>query len=92
MEHNQSSAAGGHGRHMLIMALCCLIPLAGIFAISAFGVPLTGVLRYALTLICPIGMALMIVMMMRGEHSHGQSAGEAESGQPGLQDKSASCH
>ncbi len=89
MEHNQSGTSHGFSRHMLIMVLCCLIPLAGIFAISAFGIPLTGVLRYALVLICPLGVVVMMVMMMRGEHSHGQSAGEAEAGP---QDKGASCH
>ncbi len=88
MEHSQSGMTSGHGRHMLIMALCCLIPLAGIFAVSAFGIPLTGVLRYAITLICPLGMVLMMVMM-RGEHSHGKGAGEGEAGQ---RDTGASCH
>lgn len=82
MEHSQS----GMNRHMLIMVLCCLIPMAAIVAIAAFGIPLPGVLRYAVTLLCPLGFVLMMLM---GGHKHETPAGEAEAGSP---DKGASCH
>ncbi len=83
MEHSQS----GMSRHMLIMVLCCLIPMAAIVAIAAFGISLTGVLRYALVLICPLGFALMMLMM--GRQGHDDPASEAEAGS---QEKGASCH
>ncbi len=85
MEHSHS----GMSRHMLIMVLCCLIPMVAIVAIAAFGISLTGVLRYALTLICPLGFVLMMVMM--GRQGHDKPASEAEAG-PAGQEKGASCH
>ena len=64
MNHNST-------RHMLLMALCCLIPLALIAAVSIFGFSLgslSGLLPYALVLLCP----LMMIFMMRGMgHEHG---------------------
>ncbi len=50
--------------HFLAMALCCAIPIAGILALSAFGV--LGSWAYMLMiLICPLGH----IFMMRGMHS-----------------------
>ena len=57
---------------MLIMILCCLIPLAAITAISVFRVPLPQVLSFGLVLLCPLGMALMMLMGGHGhDHDHG---------------------
>ncbi len=58
-----------NSKHMLIMALCCLIPLAGFFVVSAFGIDLAGLGTVALVLLCP----LLHILMMRGmgSHTHG---------------------
>lgn len=67
---NQHSMSGKHG---LIMALCCLIPLAAIFLVSVLGISLSSLGTVALVLLCP----LLHILMMRGMggHSHG-SQGE----------------
>lgn len=58
-------------KHLLIMLVCCLIPIALILAVSVFGLSLgslSGLLPYALVLMCP----LMMIFMMRGMgHDHG---------------------
>lgn len=68
MNHNNSQ---GMGKHMLIMLVCCLVPLALILAVSVFGLSLgalSGLLPFALVLLCP----LMMIFMMRGMgHDHG---------------------
>ena len=55
------------------MALCCLVPLGAIFAITVLGVPLGTLGTVAIVLLCP----LMHIFMMRGMggHNHqGQAA------------------
>ncbi len=54
-------------KHMLIMALCCLVPLAAIFMVSVLGIPLSSLGTVALVLLCP----LMHIFMMRGMGHHG---------------------
>ena len=61
----------------LLMALCCLAPLALILAVTVFGLPFSGVLSFAAVLLCP----LMMVFMMGGGHGHG-SAEPTTSGEP----------
>lgn len=69
MNHNHSSN-GGNLSHMLLMLLCCLIPLALIAGVAIFGFSLgalTPYLPFALVLLCP----LMMFFMMRGMgHQH----------------------
>ena len=70
MNHDNSQ---GMGKHMLLMLVCCLVPLALILAVSVFGLSL-GALQplvpFALALLCP----LMMIFMMRGMgHDHGAS-------------------
>ena len=72
MNHDNSQ---GMGKHMLLMLVCCLVPLALILAVSVFGLSLgalSGLLPYALVLLCP----LMMIFMMRGM-GHDQGAADA---------------
>ena len=58
-------------KHMLIMILCCLLPLAGFAAVAIFHIPLNSVLYTGLILLCPIGhLLLMKYMMPQHEHDH----------------------
>ena len=71
-----TSPPSGHGmgRMGLLMALCCLAPLAAILAIGVFGIPGSSVLYFAAALLCP----LMMVFMMRGMgHDHGGTTADA---------------
>jgi hypothetical protein len=61
-----TSQHGGGGKMALLMALCCLAPLAAIIAVTVFGVPFSGLLTFALVALCP----LMMVFMMAGGHGH----------------------
>ncbi|HZQ10435.1 MAG TPA: DUF2933 domain-containing protein [Anaerolineae bacterium] len=64
MNHNHSSNGGPTG-HMLLMLLCCLIPIGLIAAVAIFGISLgalTPYLPFAIVLLCP----LMMFFMMRG--------------------------
>jgi uncharacterized membrane protein len=56
--------------HMLLMILCCLIPIAGLVAVSVFKLPLTGLLYGAMFLICPIAMFFMMKSMWQ-DHNQG---------------------
>ena len=49
--------------HVLMMILCCGIPIVGIMALSSLGI-LGSWGYYALILICPLGH----IFMMRGMH------------------------
>lgn len=60
-------------RHGLIMLLCCLIPLAAIFLVSVFSIPLDSLGTVALILLCP----LLHIFMMKGMGGH-HAQGEAE--------------
>lgn len=56
-------------KHGLLMAACCLIPIALIAAITVFAIPVSSITPVVIALICP----LMMFFMMRGMgHDHGQ--------------------
>ncbi len=78
MNHDHSN--GGMGsrpwRHMLLMLICCLVPIGLVIAAGTFGLslgPLQPLVPYVAVLMCPLMMGMMMFMMMReqgGEHSH----------------------
>ena len=79
MNHDHSN---GMGKHMLLMLICCLVPIALIVAVSVLGLslgPLSALLPYALVLLCP----LMMIFMMRGmTQEHGADHAQHHRGDP----------
>ena len=57
-------------RHLLIMVLCCLVPLAAWGAIRVAGIPAGRVLQTGLFLLCPLSHVLMMLFMGRRDHEH----------------------
>jgi hypothetical protein len=54
-------------KHLLLMAACCLIPIAAIIAIGALAIPVSAITPVLIAVICP----LMMLFMMRGMgHDH----------------------
>ncbi len=58
-------------RHALIMLLCSLLPVAATAAIWVLGVSLDSVLLFAMLLLCPLGLLLM----MRNWRHHEEGSG-----------------
>lgn len=72
MNHDQSH---GMGKHLLVMLICCLVPLGLIMAISVFGLslgPLQPLLPYVIALMCPLMMIGMMWMMRSNGNEHSQ--------------------
>ncbi len=93
MEHNTSQ----HGnRHMLLMILCCLIPVAALGAIFVLKIPVPLVLTYGLVLLCPLSHLLMMGMMGRKQHDQAPDAANRPGAETGAVQSSgkggAACH
>jgi fatty acid desaturase len=57
-------------KHLLLMILCCLIPLAALAAIFIFGVPVNITLLVLIVLLCPLSHVLMMFFMRQDENQH----------------------
>ncbi|HLB64817.1 MAG TPA: hypothetical protein VJJ46_08230 [Anaerolineales bacterium] len=57
-------------KHVLLMILCCLIPVAALAAIFVFKIPATSVLIYGLVILCPVSHVVMMALMGRDHAAH----------------------
>ncbi len=79
MNHDHSQ---GMGKHMLLMLICCLVPIALIVLVGTLGLslgPLQPLIPYVFALMCPLMMILMMKGMMQqpqGDMDHSQQHGQ----------------
>lgn len=56
-------------KHLVVMLLCCLIPIGIILGLRAFGVVPSGAAYLLVMLLCPLLHMLMMGSML-GQHQH----------------------
>lgn len=82
-EGNDGKGRGGHNhggmmKHGVGMMLCCLAPLAMVAAIPLLGIRQGGTYSFLASLICPIGMMVMMFSMSRMNGKSGSCHGTRE--------------
>jgi hypothetical protein len=55
---------------MILMILCCLIPVGALAAVLVFGLPASSVVVFALVLLCPLSHVAMMAFMGRDHDGH----------------------
>ena len=55
-------------KHLILMAIGCLLPVVGLVALFIFQIKVSTVLLFGLVLLCPA----MHLFMMRGHMNHSQ--------------------
>ena len=54
-------------KHLLLMLVCCLIPIGLIVAIGTLAIPTSALTTTVIVLMCPL-MMLFMMFGMRGDH------------------------
>jgi len=62
-------------KHLILMILCCVVPMGVFFVLFALGIPLNRLFLFAMILLCPLSH----IFMMRGMKHHGQDDHASES-------------
>lgn len=62
-------------KHLILMILCCVVPMGVFFVLFALGIPLNRLFLFAMILLCPLSH----VFMMRGMKHHEQDDHASES-------------
>ncbi len=65
-------------KHLLLMLLCCLIPIGIAFSLQAFGIALSASLPVAMLILCPLLHVVMMAFM------HGPAQHNADPGSKGM--------
>jgi hypothetical protein len=61
-------------KHLIMMLLCCLFPMAALTALLLFQIRLNTVVWIGIVLLCPILHFVMMKLMMEGQ-AHKEHAG-----------------